>query len=92
MIAISVDPPDKARFTQEKLKAPFPILSDSEGKLMKLYGTRSPVYKGPDGVAINTPTLVLLDRSGTVRWIRQAPEYKIRAPISQVLEEARKLK
>lgn len=92
MVPVSVDPPDKARFTQEKLKLPFPILSDSEKKLMELYGTRSPVYKGPGGIAINTPTLVLVDRSGTVRWIHQAPNYKFRAPISEVLEEARKLK
>ena len=92
MLGVSVDPPDQARVTQEKLKTPFPLLSDSERKVMELYGTRSPVYKGPGGSAINTPTLVLIDRTGTIRWIHQAPDYKFRAPIADVLREASRLK
>ena len=92
VLGISVDPPDKARVTQAKLKSPFPILSDSERKAMKLYGTRSPVYNASDGNAINTPTLFLIDRTGRVRWIHQATDYKVRAPITEVLDEARKLK
>ena len=92
MLGVSVDPPDKARLTQEKLKTPFPILSDSKREVMQLYGTRSPAYRAADGGTLNTPTLVLADRTGTIRWIHQAPDYKIRAPISEVLAEARKLK
>ncbi len=91
MLAISVDPVDKARDTQSKLKTPFPMLSDSQDKVMDLYGTRSPVYKNRDGAAINTPTLVLIDKTGTIRWLHQAEDYKIRAPISEVLKEVRKL-
>jgi peroxiredoxin len=91
VLGVSVDPPDKSRITQEKMKTPFPILSDSENKLMDLYGTRSPVYKGRGGTPLNTPTLVLIDKKGIVRWIHQAPDYKVRAPISEVLEEAQKL-
>lgn len=92
VLGISVDPPDKARVTQKKLKSLFPILSDSERKAMNLYGTRSPVYHASDGNAINTPTLFLIDRNGRVRWIHQASDYKVRAPITEVLDEARKLK
>jgi peroxiredoxin len=92
VLGVSVDPPDKARVTQQTLKTPFPILSDASEKVMDLYGTRSPVYHGRGGVPINTPTLVLIDRGGIIRWIHQAPDYKIRAPISEVLDEARKLK
>ena len=91
MLAISVDPIEKARETQSKLKAPFPMLSDSHDEVMELYGTRSPVYKGRNGVAINTPTLVLIDKTGTIRWLHQAADYRIRAPISEVLNEIRKL-
>ena len=92
VLGISVDPIDKAHLIQEKLKTPFPILSDAEQKVMELYGTRSPTYKNRDGSPINTPTLVLVDKTGTVRWIHQAEDYKVRAPISEVLAEAGKLK
>ena len=91
VLAISVDPLDKASETRSRLKAPFPILSDSHGEVMELYGTRSPVYKGRNGMAINTPTLVLIDKTGTIRWLHQAADYRIRAPISEVLNEMRKL-
>jgi peroxiredoxin len=92
VLGVSVDPPDKARLVEEKLATPFPILSDSNRKLMELYGTRSPVYQLPDGGTLDTPTLVLIDRTGTIRWIHQAPDFRIRAPISEDLDEARKLK
>ncbi len=87
-----MDPPEKARETQQKLKTPFPLLSDSKQDVMETYGTRSLAYHGPRNSTINTPTLVLIDRAGTVRWIHQAADYKVRAPISEVLAEAQKLK
>lgn len=92
ILAISVDPPDKGRWVQEKLKVPFPILSDSMRAVMVLYGTRSPKYHGRNGASINTPTLVLIDKTGTIRWIHQAGNFRIRAPVSEDLAEARKLK
>ena len=91
VLAISVDPIEKVRETRAKLKAPFPMLSDSRDEVMDLYGTRSPIYKNHAGAPINTPTLVLIDKSGTIRWLHQAADYRIRAPISEVLNEIRKL-
>ena len=67
------------------------MLSDSQDRVMDLYGTRSPVYKGKNGVAINTPTLVLIDKKGIIRWLHQADDYRIRAPISEDLNEIREL-
>ena len=92
VLGVSVDPPDKARVAQDKLKAPFPILSDAKAGLMELYGTRSPANRGPGGSFINTPTLVLIDKTGTIRWIHQADNFRVRAPIEEDLAEARKLK
>lgn len=91
VLGVSVDPVDKASEARNKLKAPFPMLSDLHGKVMDLYGTRSPLYKNRNGAAINTPTLVLIDKTGTIRWLHQAADYRIRAPISLVLNEIRKL-
>ncbi len=92
ILAISVDPPDKGKWVKEKLKAPFPILSDASQKVMDLYGTKSPEYRNRQGVSINTPTLVLIDKTGTIRWIHQAENYQVRAPVEEDLAQARKLK
>ena len=91
VLGVSVDPPEINRGVQQNLKAPFPILSDAKHEAMEAYGTRQPT-KGPDEGIINTSTLVLIDKTGTIRWIRPADDYRVRAPIEQVLSEARKLK
>jgi peroxiredoxin len=92
VLGVSVDTLKEARFVQQRLKAPLPVLSDSERKLMGLYGTASPIYRARDGGPLNTPTLVLIDRTGKIRWIHQAEDFRIRAPISEDLEQIRKLK
>jgi peroxiredoxin len=91
ILAVSVDPPDKGKWAAEKLHASFPFLSDSEGRVMDLYGTRSPEYHNRQGVTLNTPTLVLIDKTGTVRWIHQATNYRVRESVENDLAEARKI-
>jgi peroxiredoxin len=91
ILAISVDPPDKGKWAAEKLDATFPFLSDSEHKVMELYGTRSPEYHNRQGGSINTPTLVLIDKSGTIRWIHQATNFRVRESVENDLAEARRL-
>ena len=92
VLAISVDPPDKGKWAREKLNATFPFLSDSKREVMELYGTRSPEYHNREGGIINTPTLVLIDKTGTIRWIHQATNFRVRATIDEDLAEARELK
>lgn len=92
ILAISVDPRAKGKFVKEKLKAPFPILSDSKREVMTLYGTRSPEYHNRSGGSINTPTLVLIDKAGTIRWIHQATNFRVREALEEDLAQARKLK
>ena len=92
ILAISVDPPDKGKLVEEKLKAPFPILSDSKREVMELYGTRSPEYHNREGGSINSPTLVLINKTGTIRWIHQATNYRVREAVEEDLAQARKLK
>lgn len=57
---------------------------------MEAYGLRNPEHEGPP--PINIPTLVLVDRTGKIRWIHQAEDYRVRLPVQEVLSEARKLK
>lgn len=59
---------------------------------MELYGTQSPEYRNRQGVSINAPTLILIDKTGTIRWIHQAENYRVRAPVEGVLAQSRKLK
>ncbi len=92
ILAISVDPPEKGKLVQQKLKAPFPILSDSKLEVMELYGTRSPQYHNREGGTINSPTLVLVDKTGTIRWIHQTTNYRLREAVEEDLAQARKLK
>ena len=91
VLGVSVDPPEINRGVRQNLKALFPILSDSKHEAMEMYGTRNPNQEPGEG-PINIPTLVLIDKTGTIRWIHQAEDYRVRAPISQVISEARKLK
>jgi peroxiredoxin len=92
VLAISVDPPDRGKWAQEKLNATFPFLSDSKREVMELYGTRSPEYHNRQGDVINTPTLVLIDKTGTIRWIHQATNFRVREAIEEDLAQARRLK
>ncbi len=87
ILGISTDPPEKSREVATKMKTSIPILSDEKGLAMELYGTRNPDREE----LLNVPTLVMIDRSGVIRWIHQAEDYKVRAPVGVVLEEARKL-
>jgi len=90
VIGVSVDHAERCREVQDRLKASFPILSDAKREVMKIYGTRNPDHD-PGEQPINTPTLVLIDKTGTIRWLHQAVDYRVRTPISKVLEEARKI-
>jgi peroxiredoxin Q/BCP len=92
VLGVSADPPENALVAQDLLKAPFPILSDSKHQIMAIYGTDSPTDKGPDGEPINIPTLILVDKTGTIRWIHQASDIRVRPSISEVLAQAKKLK
>jgi peroxiredoxin len=92
ILAVSVDPPEKGKWARDKLKATFPFLSDSKGEVMELYGTRSPQYRNHEGASINSPTLVLIDKDGAIRWIHQATNYRVREAVEEDLAEARKLK
>ncbi|HEX5482058.1 MAG TPA: hypothetical protein VFZ08_05475 [Terriglobia bacterium] len=58
---------------------------------MKLFGTRSPSKYHAEGGPYDAATLMLIDTTGTIRWIYQNENYKIRAPISLDRAEARKL-
>ncbi len=81
-----MDAQEKSRELVDKLKLPFPVLSDVGHKIIDAYD----LYN-PDG-KIAKPALFVLDKKGIVRWIFLDEDYRIRAVNDAVLAELRKLK
>jgi peroxiredoxin len=76
---ISVDPPaDNARMVG-KLQLPFPLLSDPEGELARLCG----LWNEEEGVSV--PSVVIVDRSGEVRYLYSGTDVADRPRDEEVL-------
>ncbi len=69
-----------------KLKLPFPVLSDVEHMVIDAYD----LYN-PDG-KIARPAVLVIDKNGVVRWTFFDEDYKVRALNDSILAELRKLK
>jgi peroxiredoxin len=84
VIAISVEGPDDARQTQ----AQFPdllVLSDQQRGLTDAAELIHP-HAAPDGSDADTPTTILVDRHGTVRWLYRSPQVIARLSPAEVLQ------
>jgi hypothetical protein len=62
-VGISVEPPSQNAAMAEKLDLPLPFLRDPKGELIKRVG----LWSEEDGVSM--PAVVLLDKSGAVRYL-----------------------
>jgi peroxiredoxin len=85
VIAISVDNVDKSRELADRLKLPFPVLSDVDHKVIDAYDLFN-----PDG-KIAKPAVFVLDKKGVVRWSFLDEDYKIRPLNEVILDELKKL-
>ena len=81
MIAISVDPPEKTKELQAKLKVNYPLLSDIDLSTIRAYG----VEDHENGIA--WPAVFIVSSSGIIRWRSLAETYKVR-PLSQEIIDA----
>ncbi len=79
LYAVSVDPPATSKRLKGRLRAGFTFLSDPEGVLLDAIGIRHREGYVVDGSDIAYPTSMLVDESGTVRWLYQADNYRERA-------------
>src|SRR5262249_20330181 len=85
VVVASVEGLDDARKTQ----ADFPhliVLADDGGTLSEAGGLIHP-HAGPDGADVDAPTTVLVDRTGTVRWLYRSPGVISRLSPDEVLRE-----
>jgi peroxiredoxin len=76
---ISVDPPSNNARMVGKLLLPFPLLSDPEGELVRLFG----LWNEEEGVAV--PSVVVVDQSGEVRYVYSGTDVADRPRNEEVL-------
>ncbi len=91
ILAVSVDPHEKALFLRDKLKDTpgfnFPLLSDPDHKVIDRYGLLNDTARRP----IPHPTTLVIDRKGLVRWRFTEIDYKIRPSNEDVLGQVKKV-
>jgi len=81
---ISVDPPDVSKDFAAKIAADrkgtvdFPILSDSDHKIIDTYGLRDPAYAGQKFDGIPHPAVYVIDKNGKVAWVKVESNYRDR--------------
>lgn len=84
LYAISVDPPDVSKEFAKKISADgkgeltFPLLSDSEHKIIDEYGLRDPAYQNTKYFGIPHPAVYVIDKMGKVAWAKIESNYRER--------------
>jgi peroxiredoxin len=85
VLVASLDGLDDSRKTQDD----FPhltVLADQKRSLSEAAGLIHP-HAAPDGGDADFPTTILVDRSGTVRWLYRPPSVIERLSPDEVLEQ-----
>ena len=90
ILAVSVDPPEKAKLTAQEIGVDIPILCDIGRSVTKTYGLLHE-GGGPDGSDIPIPTNILIDPSGRIVWKRSARRIQDRPDPASVLTQVRLL-
>lgn len=91
MVAVTVDPPEATREHLAKLGLSFPFLIDQGAQVTRRYGL---VHEGagPGGADIPRPAELLIDPTGTIRWVELTEDYRVRTRPEEVLEAFDRLK
>jgi peroxiredoxin len=80
MVAVSVDAAEKSESVRRSLRLPFPILSDSQRRVVQEWGIYNPDEKG--GIA--KPAVFILAPGGAVRFV-SVDEVASRVPAAEIL-------
>ena len=89
-IAISVDTPAISRNLCARNGYTFTFLSDPKAEVIRRYDLVHP-RAGIKGQDIARPAELLLDSSGTVRWVNLTNDFRVRARPEQMIEAAKQL-
>lgn len=82
-VAISVDPPATTRGHLAKMGWTYTFLSDPGAKVTRSYGLGHDVG---EGTVIARPAELLIDPTGTVRWVDLTEDYRVRTRPETVIE------
>jgi peroxiredoxin len=85
VVGISVDPPEVNQRHSQKLGYTFPLLSDSNAKVIRRYDVLH-AGAGPKRADIARPAEFLLDSNGVVRWVNLTENIAVRPRPEQVLQ------
>jgi peroxiredoxin len=69
VIGISVNDPFSNKAFAEKNRLPFPILSDFNRAVIRVYGIETPDFAGLKGYTVAQRSIFILDKNGTVRYV-----------------------
>lgn len=91
LLAIAVDPPEKARQVVERNRLDFSVLCDTERQVIGEYGL---VHEGggPDGTDIAVPAHILIDAEGRVVWRFVSRRVQDRPHPDEVVKAVRSVK
>jgi peroxiredoxin len=87
LVGVSVDAPEKSEAVRQQLQLPFPILSDSERRVVREWGIYNPKEKG--GIA--KPAVFILGPDRTVRFV-SVDEVSARVPSADIVSMLRERK
>ena len=89
-IAISVDAPEATENLKKKSGYTYTFLSDPNAKAIRRYDL---LHKGAgvESHDIARPAEILVDKSGTVRWINLTENIRLRARPEQMIAAAKHL-
>ena len=90
-VAISVDSPETSRNLMQQQGYTFTFLSDPNTEAIRRYDLVH-AGQGEGGHDIARPAELLLDSSGTVRWVHLTENYFVRARAEEVVEVSKLLK
>jgi len=84
IVAISVDSVDINRGHSQKMGYTFPLLSDTDAKVIRRYDVLHP-HAGPKNTDIARPAEFYVDSNGTVQWVNLTENIAVRARPEQAL-------
>ncbi len=86
IVTISTDTPGQIARQRKSHGAQAVMLSDPQLVVTDQFNLRNPKNLAPGGIrGLPIPTTILVDASGTVRWIDQSKDYQTRSDPDRVL-------